>query len=285
MHEIVVISGKGGTGKTTLVGALASLWNNVVTADCDVDASDLHLLFNPDIQKQNDFYSGTIPVINYDLCTQCGRCREVCVFGAISPEFVIDPIACEGCAVCYHFCPEKAITLQDHLCGEWFISDTRFGPFVHARLGIAEDNSGKLVFKIRTEAKIIAEKSNRDTILIDGSPGIGCPVMSSLTGASLAVVVTEPSLSGMHDMKRVLQLIQHFKMPALVVINKFDISQDISRQIEETAQKMDCPVIGKIPYDAAIIQAMVHGQTIPEFSNGELVQNFKSIADAIKNRL
>lgn len=285
MDEIVVISGKGGTGKTTLVGALASLWENIVTADCDADASDLHLLFNPDVKETHNFFSGIHPTINPDLCTLCGQCAAVCVFGAFTPNLNINPIACKGCAVCAYFCPEDAITPHDHLCGQWFLSDTRFGPFVHARLGIAEDNSGKLVYKIRTEAKKIAEKFKKDIILIDGSPGIGCPVMSSLTGASLAVVVTEPSVSGLHDLNRVLRLVEHFKIPAVVVINKYDINLETSNQIEKTVDKIGGQIVGQIPYDSSIIKAMVNGQTIPEFMDGTLVSLFQSIAQRIKNRL
>ena len=281
MREIVIISGKGGTGKTTLTASLAALWKNKVIADCDVDAADLHLLLDPDIQKTNPFKSGVEAVIDRDVCTECDKCREVCKYEAISSDYVVNKIDCEGCAVCYYFCPANAITLKEPQCGEWYLSETRFGPLVHARLGIAEENSGKLVSLIRTQARQLAEERGFDTILVDGSPGIGCPVISSITGASLVVVVTEPTVSGSHDMERVMGVARHFKIPAVVVINKSDLNAEMSREIMLKVSELNCPVIGHIPYDSDVTHAMVQGKTVVEFSNGPLKTSIEKIGDEI----
>ena len=281
MREYVIISGKGGTGKTTLTASLAAIWKNKVIADCDVDAADLHLLLDPDIKKKNDFKSGVEAVIDRDICTSCGKCLEVCKYNAISPDYVVNKIDCEGCAVCYFFCPDNAITLKECHCGEWYISETRFGPFVHARLGIAEENSGKLVSLIRRQAKLLAEKRGLDTILVDGSPGIGCPVISSITGASLVVIVTEPTVSGVHDMERVLGVVKHFQIPSVVVINKSDLNDEMSRQIKIKSEELGSTVIGHIPYDSIVTDAMVQGKTVVEFSDGPLTAEIKKIGEKI----
>lgn len=281
MREVVIISGKGGTGKTTLTASLAALWKHKVIADCDVDAADLHLLLQPKIQKKTYFYSGVKAVIDKESCTRCGKCREVCKYEAISPDFVVSGIDCEGCGVCYHFCPVEAISLDERHCGEWYLSDTRFGPLVHARLGIAEENSGKLISLIRSQAKLLAKEQGMDTILIDGSPGIGCPVISSITGASLVVIVTESTISGAHDMERVLGLAKHFKIPAMVVINKNDLNEDMSRKIELAAEEHDSTVIGKIRYDPVVTQAMVQGKTVIEYSNGPVADEIKAIGEKL----
>jgi MinD superfamily P-loop ATPase len=283
MKEIVVISGKGGTGKTTLTASLAALYKNNVIADCDVDAADLHLLLDPDIQKTTEFKSGVEAVIDKNICTACGKCREVCKYDAISPDYIVNKIDCEGCAVCSFFCPDNAITLEERHCGEWYLSETRFGPFIHARLGIAEENSGKLVSLIRRQAKLLAEERGLDTILVDGSPGIGCPVISSITGASLVVVVTEPTVSGVHDMERVMGLAKHFQIPAVVVINKSDLNEEMSREIEIKVNGLNSPVIGHIPYDPVVTHAMVQGKTVVEFSDGPLIKEIEKIGQAILN--
>jgi MinD superfamily P-loop ATPase len=281
VKEIVVISGKGGTGKTTITAALASLWKNKVIADCDVDAADLHLILHPDIVQKQDFFSGKEPVIDFDKCTQCGKCREICVYDAIASDFTISRSDCEGCAVCFHFCPVQAIELKDRHCGEWHLSETRFGPMVHARLGIAEENSGKLVALIRKQAKATAENRNCDIILIDGSPGIGCPVISSITGASLVIAVTEPTISGMHDLNRVLSLARHFQVPAEVIINKADLNPEMCREIESAAEQQSVPILGSIPYDDVVTRAMVVGKTVIEFEDGEVTKTIRSISDKI----
>jgi len=271
MKEIVIISGKGGTGKTTITAAFAALANNKVMADCDVDAADLHLILNPLVQHEEDFYSGKTAYIRKNDCTECGKCVEVCQFDAISPDFVVDPVACEGCGVCVWFCPVAAIDFNENLSGRWFISDTRFGPMVHARLGIAEENSGKLVTLVRRQAKLLAEKENLDYIIVDGAPGVGCPVISSITGANAVLVVTEPTLSGLHDLERVVSLASgHFQIPTFVCVNKYDLNVEITNQIEKFCVDQNLGFVGKIPYDTIVTDAMVQAKSIIEFSDGEI---------------
>jgi len=265
MKELVIISGKGGTGKTSLLAAFASLATNKVLCDADVDAADLHLIMDPQIRQRNDFESGHTAKIKSDICTQCGLCKDLCRWRAIDENFVIDPIECEGCGVCHYFCPENAIEFSLNTCGEWFISDTRFGPMAHARLGIAEENSGKLVTLIRQEGKKLAEKKNLDLILTDGPPGIGCPVIASLGGAAAVLIVAEPTISGRHDMERVAELAAFFKIPTMVCINKFDLNPDEGQLIEEFAKKKNITAMGRIPFDPIFTKAMVQGKTIFEF--------------------
>ena len=266
MRELIVISGKGGTGKTSLAAAFASLAENRVLCDADVDAADLHLLMDPDIKKRSDFQGGGIAVINPEKCTQCGLCRDLCRFDAISENFEVDHIDCEGCGVCVDLCPEQAIDFPVKTCGEWFISETRFGPMVHARLGIAEENSGKLVTLVRQEAKKLAEKKNLNLIITDGPPGIGCPVIASIGGASALLIVAEPTVSGMHDMGRVAQLAAYFKVPAMLCVNKFDLNLDQTQAIEDLAKKKKMSVLGEIPFDPIFIESMIQGQTIFEYN-------------------
>ena len=265
MHELIVISGKGGTGKTSLVAAFASLAENKVLCDADVDAADLHLVMAPDIQQCEPFTSGHTAVIEKKHCTECGLCRELCRWDAIGEDFAVDAVACEGCGVCVHFCPEKAIDFPENSCGEWFVSETRFGPMVHARLGIAEENSGKLVALVRQEARKLAEARGLNLILTDGPPGVGCPVIASMGGASGVLIVAEPSVSGVHDMERVAQLAAHFNVPAMVCVNKFDINTEKSRLIEEFAGRRGMAFLGCVPFDPAFTRAMVQGRTIFEY--------------------
>ena len=265
MKEVVVLSGKGGTGKTTIVGSFAALAKNKVMVDCDVDAADLHLLLNPVAKKETEFWSGQVALINEEKCTQCGICQEVCHFSAIK-DFVVDPINCEGCCFCYHVCPEEAITMEENLSGHWFISETRYGPLVHARLGVTQENSGKLVAVVRQEAKRIAQEKEADYIISDGPPGIGCPVISSLSGVDLAMIVTEPSLSGIHDMERIIGLCHHFGVPALVCINKHDINKEGTNQIESYCHDQGIAVAAWIPYDEVVIKALVQGLPVVEYS-------------------
>jgi len=266
LKELIVISGKGGTGKTSLLGAFASLAENKVLCDADVDAADLYLILEPDIKESHDFQEGHRAVIDPDKCTECGLCRELCRFHAISPEFRVDPIDCEGCGVCVHFCPEDAIEFPRKTCGELFVSETRVGPMVHARLGIAEDNSGKLVTLARQRAKELAKSKGLNLLLTDGPPGVACPVIASITGADGMLIVTEPTLSGHHDMDRVVELANHFEIPAAVCINKYDLNRDMTDTIEAYAQDKGLPIVGRIPFDPAFTEAMVQKQTIIEYN-------------------
>jgi len=265
LKELIVISGKGGTGKTSLLGAFASLAKDKVLCDADVDAADLYLILEPEIKERQDFQEGHKAIINLDKCTECGLCRELCRFHAISPEFTVDPIDCEGCGVCVYFCPEDAIDFPIKTCGELFISETRCGPMVHARLGIAEDNSGKLVTLTRKHAKELAEKRNLNLILTDGPPGLACPVIASIAGATGVLIVTEPTLSGHHDMDRVVELANHFQIPAYVCTNKFDLNPKMTETIEAYARDKGLPVMGRIPFDPLFTEAMVQKQNIIEY--------------------
>jgi len=269
MKEIVVLSGKGGTGKTSIVGSLAVLAKREVLADCDVDAADLHLLLSPSVKQESEFWSGQVARIDEDRCTECGLCQDLCRFDAIK-DFRVDPVACEGCGFCSHICPVEAITMEENMSGHWFISDTKYGPLVHARLGIAQENSGKLVAVVRQQARQIAEEHKLDYIISDGPPGIGCPVISSLSGASLALLVTEPTLSGMHDLERVLGVCRHFGVPAMVCINKYDLNEDNTRQIETYCSTQDVELASKIPFDNVVTEALVRGVPVVEYSDGRV---------------
>ena len=287
MKELVVISGKGGTGKTSIVAAFANLAKNAVFADCDVDAADLHLVLEPKIQQTSDFSGGKQASIIAEKCIGCGKCKEVCRFDAINFDgpandtvgktFTVDPISCEGCKVCVEFCPVDAIEFEDSINGQWFISDTRFGPMVHAKLGIAEENSGKLVSLIRKESKRIAEEQKSELIIVDGSPGIGCPVIASITGANLVLIITEPTLSGKHDLERVAELAAGFRIPVLVAINKFDLNSDMAEQIEEDALKREIKVVGKIRYDKAFTKAQIMKCSVIEYTSGAVSEDVKAL--------
>ncbi len=286
MKELVIISGKGGTGKTSLTASLANLAENKVMVDCDVDAADLHLILKPDILKKTDFYAGKSAEINPEICVKCGRCIEVCRFGAISKDFVVDEISCEGCGTCFYQCPVNAVKFEQVKSGEWFESDTRFGKLVHARLGIAEENSGKLVSEIKNYARLIAKQNNNDLIIVDGSPGIGCPVIASISGAHLVVIVTEPTLSGFHDAERVVKLTQHFKIPASICINKYDLNLELTQKIEDFCINNEIGLVGKIPYDKVFTKAMIKEQTIIEFEpDGEVSVKIKDMWSIIKSKL
>ncbi|MBU1147738.1 MAG: ATP-binding protein [Candidatus Omnitrophica bacterium] len=285
MKQIVIISGKGGTGKTVITGAFAALAGNKVMADCDVDAADLHLLLKPDIKERHEFISGKTAVIDKKLCNKCGRCVSICRFNAISEDFVVDPISCEGCAFCSHICPTDSIKMKENMTGEWFISDTRFGPMAHARLGIAEENSGKLVSLVRKKAKELAEKNNADWVIIDGAPGIGCPVIASLSGVDCALVVTEPTLSGLHDADRVIRVAKHFNVLTKLIINKYDLNPDMTKNIEKYCRDNDIQVLGKIAFDKSIVDAMVNARTIIEYKDGKAKKEISSIWDKIKKEI
>jgi MinD superfamily P-loop ATPase len=269
MKEVVVLSGKGGTGKTTIVGSLAALAERKVLADCDVDAADLHLLLGPSERQKNEFWSGQIALIDDERCTQCGQCQDICRFNAIK-DFKVDPVFCEGCSFCSYICPDEAITMKENMSGHWFISDTRYGPLVHARLGIAQENSGKLVAVVRQQAKRIAENEGMDLIISDGPPGIGCPVISSLSGANLALLVTEPTLSGMHDLDRVLGVCLHFGIHAMVCINKCDLNEKNASLIENQCVSQGIEIAGRIPFDNVVTESIVQGVPVVEHADGEV---------------
>jgi len=286
MKELVILSGKGGTGKTSLTATFAVLSKNSILCDADVDAADLHLLMDPDIKKCTDFQGGGTAVIDSEKCIQCGQCRELCRWEAISEDFKVDEIECEGCGVCVDMCPEQAIAFPVKTCGQWFISETRFGPMVHARLGIAEENSGKLVALVRQQAKALAEEQGLSLLITDGPPGIGCPVIASIGGATALLIVTEPTVSGKHDMERVVDLANHFKVPSMICVNKYDLNPEQTKAIEDSAKEKGVAVLGRIPFDPAFTQAMIQGKTILECDPESIVsQAVKGIWKEIGKRL
>jgi MinD superfamily P-loop ATPase len=272
MKELVIISGKGGTGKTSITAAFAVLADHPVIADCDVDAADLHLILSPRINECHEFRSGHEAVICEENCVGCGTCLEYCRFDAVrmkedisgNSRFLIDPIACEGCGVCVRFCPEKAIDFPERICGEWMVSDTRCGPMVHARLGVAAENSGKLVSMVRQEARRIAKERKSSLVIVDGPPGIGCPVIASVTGASLVLVITEPTVSGEHDLERVLSLTQHFNIPTAICVNKWDLNPEKTDHIEQKARQAKAKIAGRIRYDRSVTLAQMQALAVVE---------------------
>jgi len=272
MKELVVISGKGGTGKTSIAASFAVLADRPVIADCDVDAADLHLILSPKVSERHEFRSGHEAVIRQQDCTGCGACSLHCRFDAVKIEektlgvttFSIDPISCEGCGVCVRFCPAQAIDFPERRCGEWMVSETRCGPMVHARLDVAAENSGKLVSTVRREARRIAENEHRPIVIVDGPPGIGCPVIASVTGASQVLVVTEPTVSGEHDLERVLSLARHFTIPAAVCVNKWDINPGMTERIENRARETGARVAGRVRYDRAVTSAQLQERAVVE---------------------
>ncbi|MFW6125540.1 MAG: 4Fe-4S binding protein [Chloroflexota bacterium] len=284
MKEVVVLSGKGGTGKTSIVGSFAGLAADKVLADCDVDAADLHLVLSPQAREEHEFWSGQVAVIDSGKCTRCGLCEDVCRYDAIK-DFTVNPISCEGCGFCYQVCPSDAVTMRECLSGHWFVSMTPYGPLVHARLGIAEENSGKLVAVVRQNARQLGEREQLTYMITDGPPGIGCPVISSVTGSDLALVVTEPTLSGIHDLERVLSVCYHFNIPALVCINKYDINEENTRQIEAYCLDQGAPVVAKIPFDNAVTEALVRGVPVVEYSDGEASRQVRSLWGRVHERL
>ena len=267
MRELLVISGKGGTGKTSLTAAFAHLSEHSVLCDLDVDAPDLHLIASPEIQRRGPFMSGKLAEIDPEACQGCGTCAEVCAFGAIREEggrFAVDVSRCEGCKVCVALCPRQAIAFDDRLCGTWFESASRFGPMIHAQLDPGQENSGKLVTLLKTQARRKADQLAFELILSDGAPGVGCPVISSLSQVSLALLVTEPTPSGLHDLTRVAELCRQFRLPATVLINKADLSADYQAQIRAFSQSRGLPVIGSLPHDPGVTEAMVRGEAVTE---------------------
>jgi MinD superfamily P-loop ATPase len=325
VKELVVISGKGGTGKTSLVASFASLASGqAVFADCDVDAADLHLVLEPTIKHRETFSGGKRARINPELCTACGKCQTLCRFDVIAPggpgatacddcdycaracstkansdiqqmldaqlvqcaaSFAIDPVACEGCGVCAWFCPANAIEFVPAINGEWFISDTRHGPMVHAKLGIAEENSGKLVSTVRTEARKIAEANGLDTIIIDGPPGIGCPVIASVTGSDRVLIVTEPTLSGQHDLDRVAKLTQFFDIPTMVCVNKWDLNPQIAAEIELQAHEQGIQLAGRVRYEPEVTAAQIQRRSIHEHLPDGATKDIRAVWETIEQHL
>ena len=282
MKEITILSGKGGAGKTSVAAALASLAKNTVFCDNDVDAADLHLIFKPKIKESYDFDSGSVAQINPETCTNCGLCEEHCRFHAIHPnpseQLVVNPFQCEGCRLCERICPVNAISTIQNLNNHWYVSDTRFGTLVHAKMGPGEENSGKLVTEVRRKAKEIATEINADFILNDGPPGIGCSAIASLTGTDMVLLVIEPSKSGLHDAKRLVNLVESFTIPVFAVINKFDINTEITAQVEHYLSLKQIPLIGKIPFDVLMVESIVNEKTILEFApNDKISDAFISI--------
>ncbi len=295
MKELVVISGKGGTGKTSIVASFAALAKSKVLADCDVDAADLHLVLEPEIEHTEDFSGGKRANIISQNCKHCGRCYDVCRFEAVkrsvdldevaSVDFQIDSIACEGCGVCVRVCPKDAIAFEPAINGQWYRSNTRHGPMVHAKLGIAEENSGKLVTLVRNQAKEIAEEQLLDLVIIDGSPGIGCPVIASITGADLVLVVTEPTQSGKHDLERVTALTSHFGISTLVCINKWDLNPEVTSEIEALARNRSARIAGKVRYDNAITKAQIQKLSVVEYSKNGVTEDIKSLWTEVSRTL
>jgi MinD superfamily P-loop ATPase len=318
VKELVVISGKGGTGKTSIAAACAALEGRLVTADCDVDAANLHLLLEPRILNRWSFISGKCAEIDHERCIGCGLCMELCRFGAVSRSenmrtavkrlhnpthnnapaaagemhgdtiqavFTVDETACEGCGVCVYHCPAEAISFAERENGEYFLSETRFGPLVHARLRAGGENSGKLVSAVRSAAKKAALDCRLDLIIIDGAPGIGCPVISSLTGADLALVVTEPTRSGLHDLERILRLTEHFAIETMVVVNKYDINESIKEEIERCAVSRGCGVAGGVRYDESFTRAQIEGKSIVEYTDSPAAQDVREIWAAVHHEL
>lgn len=288
MKEIVVISGKGGTGKTSITSLLAMLaGKDAIIADCDVDAADMHLLMAPDFDYTEDFYSGKVAYINQNNCIQCGRCAYVCRFGAIpfsNRAYKIDSFSCEGCGYCARICPVDAITNKERLAGEWYISNIKTGSkMVHARLKIGADNSGKLVAKVKNEAKELAHEERASFIIVDGSPGIGCPVVSSLSGANFVVLVVEPSVSGVHDLKRVYQVVKKFHINAGCIINKADVNREKYFEIIDFLKEEQIVHLADLPYNENFTKAMVLGQTIVEFDQSSIKETLVECWEKIKD--
>jgi MinD superfamily P-loop ATPase len=295
MKQIVILSGKGGTGKTTVAAALvhlASQETSIVFADADVDAANLELVLDPTVQETHDFASGKLAVIDPELCTGCDICAQVCRYDAVAPttepgksHYVVDPIACEGCAACFYQCPTEAIRLEVPVAGQWFRSDTRFGPLFHAHLFAGQENSGKLVTMVKQQGRLRAMDEGREFLIVDGPPGIGCPVISASAGADLALLVVEPTVSGVHDLERVLGTTNHFRVPALVVINKADINPARADEITAFCHKQGIEVVGRIPYDDVVTEAMVQGLPVTAFEDGVVAAELKQVWQRVRDWL
>jgi MinD superfamily P-loop ATPase len=275
MMEITVLSGKGGTGKTSVTSALGHIAKNAVLCDNDVDAADLFIILDPSVKEEHRFESGHTVEIDSDKCTACGICKKLCRFDAINYKegggLEINPHRCEGCLLCVRQCPVQAINAKTNDNNFWYVSDTRMGTMVHAKMGAGEENSGKLVSRIRKRAKEIANEQNADFIINDGPPGIGCPVIASLSGTNKTLLVIEPTKSGLHDAQRLIELINKFKIPACALINKYDINEDVTKEIEEYLDTNNIDLLAKLPFDKQMVKAMVNRQTITEFDSENII--------------
>ena len=286
MRELVVVSGKGGTGKTTITAALASLANGSVVADCDVDAPNLHLLLAPQIQSSEEFVASKLAIIVPELCNTCGACELACRFGAVKPDYTIDSNLCEGCGVCQVSCPYNAIQMVDRLSGYIYSSETTHGPMAHAQLLAGESNSGKLVTRVRELARKLAETHEKKLILVDGPPGIACAAISSITGTTAGLIVTEPTVPAIHDLYRVLKLFQHFEIPAMVVTNKSDLNPRKTKEILEYCQQQSIPMVGQLPYDPIMYEAVVAGRPMVDFvSDHPLSESLKALWRSVNQQL
>ncbi len=285
MKQLTVISGKGGTGKTSITAAFASLTKDAVFADCDVDAADLHLILKPNIKKTIGFHGLKIASINKEICTECKKCYDYCNFSAIDEDINIIKESCEGCGVCEYVCPVDAVQMVNRDSGFSYISETRFGPMAHAILKTAEEASGKLVTVVRNNAKTLAEEKKKDLIIIDGPPGIGCPVISSISGVDLVLIITEPTLSAIHDLERILGVAYHFKIPAVVCINKYDINLDNTEKIENYCKSNSIDIVGKLPYDNIVTEAMIHEKTVVEYSKEDFSNTIVDMWNNLEGRL
>ena len=286
MKQLAILSGKGGTGKTTLTASLAVLARNTILADCDVDAPDLHMLLHPDVIRTQEFKGSKLAVVDKEKCDNCGFCIEKCRFDAITETIEVDPIACEGCGVCAAICPVDSITMTERVSGYAYISKTKYGFMAHALLSPGEANSGKLVAFVRQNAKLLSEKENGDLVIIDSPPGIGCPVIASVTGVDLGLVITEPTMSGIHDLQRALQLIKHFNVKPLVSINMYDINKVNTNKILEFCKENGIGVAGRIPFNPKVTEAMVKGQTIIEYApESDVTKEIEKIWKSCKDYL
>ena len=288
MKELVVISGKGGTGKTTVVGALAALAPDKVIADCDVDAADLHLVLGPQVQKTIGYEGSELAVIDPERCTGCGECLRVCRFGAILEQegrYSIDPLSCEGCGACMHACPVGAIAMKPRLSGWVYVSSTPYGTMVHGELRPGEETSGKLVTQVKMRARELGRLEGTKLLLVDGSPGIGCPVIASLSGAHVALVVTEPSRSALHDLARVVEVARHFRARPFLVLNKADLSPGLAEEVEAYARQAGLVVLGRIPYDEGVVRAQVAGRPVVEDGDGPAARALRSLWEKLAAEL
>jgi MinD superfamily P-loop ATPase len=287
MKEITILSGKGGTGKTSITAAIASVAQNTVFSDNDVDAADLHLIFHPEIEEKHRFSSGWKAIIDQEKCTQCGLCKDYCRFDAIAyngnGQLIINPYKCEGCRLCERICPQQAIYSEQNSNNHWYVSSSRFGKFIHAKMGAGEENSGKLVTQVRKKAREIATKTNANYLINDGPPGVGCATISSLSGIDLALIVIEPTKSGLHDAKRLLELSNSFKIKSMALINKCDINREVTNEVEQFLNQENIPLLAKIPFDKEMVEAMIEGKSIVEYNpESNITEKIKTIWQTIK---